>query len=183
MFIKILEKEFENIIDEAFEEGYAQAYSELQAKTERERALQEKAWDEGYDQAIDSLIEAGVIGESDEDYSDEGYSEYEFGNTEDDEEEYCFSKELEKVLNGDFTSNINFDVGNKEEMVNHPKHYNSDLSGVECIEVARYRNFNVGSALKYLWRCGLKNGNSDIQDLEKAVWYLNDEIKSLKRGR
>ena len=181
------EDEVDNIIDDAFEEGYAQAYSELQTKTERERALQEKAWDEGYDQAIDSLIEAGVIEEYEEDYTDEDYSEYEFGDVEDDEddgeEEYCFYRELEKVLNGDFTSNINFDMGNKEEMVNHPKHYNSDLSGVECIEVARYRNFNVGSALKYLWRCGLKNGNSDIQDLEKAVWYLNDEIKSLKRGR
>ena len=177
---ELSEQEFENIIDEAFEEGYAQAYSELQTKTERERA-----WHEGYDKAIDDLIESGVIGEDDcldEDCSDEEYSEYGFGDVEDDEEEYCFSKELEKVLNGDFTSNINFDVGNKEEMVNHPKHYNSDLSGVECIEVARYRNFNVGSALKYLWRCGLKNGNSDIQDLEKAVWYLNDEIKSLKRG-
>ena len=182
---ELSEQEFENIIDEAFEEGYAQAYSELQTKTERERALQERAWDDGYDQAIDDLIESGVIEEGeylDEDCSEEYYSEYGFGDVEDDEEEYCFSKELEKVLNGDFTSNINFDVGNKEEMVNHPKHYNSDLSGVECIEVARYRNFNVGSALKYLWRCGLKNGNSDIQDLEKAVWYLNDEIKSLKRG-
>lgn len=174
----------EQAYDEGFVEGYNQhEYETYQNLSEKEKVLKAEAWDEGYDQAIDDLIEAGVIGESDEDYSDEGYSEYEFGNTEDDEEEYCFSKELEKVLNGDFTSNINFDVGNKEEMVNHPKHYNSDLSGVECIEVARYRNFNVGSALKYLWRCGLKNGNSDIQDLEKAVWYLNDEIKSLKRGR
>ncbi len=110
---ELSEQEFENIIDEAFEEGYAQAYSELQAKTEREQVLQEKAWDEGYDQAIYSLIEAGVIGESDEDYSDEGYSEYEFGNTEDDEEEYCFSKELDKILNGEFTSNISFDANKK----------------------------------------------------------------------
>ena len=186
------EDEVDNIIDDAFEEGYAQAYSELQTKTERERALQEKAWDEGYDQAIDSLIEAGVIGEEDylveersgEEYSDgECFSEYDFDDEEDNDEEYCFFKEIERVMNGYFPSNINVDGNNKEEMVNHPKHYNSDLSGVECIEVARYRNFNVGSALKYLWRCGLKNGNSDIQDLEKAVWYLNDEIKSLKRGR
>lgn len=115
MFINILEEEFEGIIDDAFEEGYAQAYSELQSKTERERALQEKAWDNGYDQAIDDLIEAGVIGEEeylDEDYSVEGcsdeccsdecYSEYEFGDVvdeeEDGEEDYCFSKELERIL-------------------------------------------------------------------------------------
>ena len=166
-----------------YNDGWHDCEASFELGNEFTDSIQEQAFDEGYDQAIDDLIEAGVIGESDEDCSDEEYSEYEFGAVEDDEEEYCFSKELEKVLNGDFTSNINFDVGNKEEMVNHPKHYNSDLSGVECIEVARYRNFNVGSALKYLWRCGLKNGNSDIQDLEKAVWYLNDEIKSLKRGR
>ena len=177
----------EQAYDEGFVEGYNQhEYETYQNLSEKEKVLKAEAWDDGYDQAIDDLIEAGVIGEEeypDDGCSDECYSEYEFGDVDDDEEEYCFSKELEKVLNGDFTSNINFDVGNKEEMVNHPKHYNSDLSGVECIEVARYRNFNVGSALKYLWRCGLKNGNSDIQDLEKAVWYLNDEIKSLKRGR
>ena len=77
MFVNILEEEFEGIIDESFEEGYAQACSEIQAKTERERALQEKAWDDGYDQAIDDLIEAGVIGEDDEDYLDEEYSDEE----------------------------------------------------------------------------------------------------------
>lgn len=175
--LSLTEDEVDNIIDDAFEEGYAQAYSELQSKTERERALQEKAFDEGYDQAIDDLIEAGVIGE--EEYLDDDCSEYNFGDVEDaeDEEDYCFTKELEKVLNGiqeDSKTTV------EREMVNHPEHYNSDLSGVECIKVARYRNFNVGSALKYLWRCGLKDGNSDIQDLEKAVWYLNDEIKRLK---
>ena len=87
--LSLTEDEVDNIIDEAFEEGYAQAYSELQTKTERERALQEKAWDEGYSQAISDVI--------DEDFEDD-YSEYEFGAVEDDEEEYCFSKELDKIL-------------------------------------------------------------------------------------
>ena len=64
--------------------------------------------------------------------------------------------------------------------VNHPKHYTSDPSGVECIEITRHRNFNIGNALKYLWRAGLKDGNSDIQDLKKAVWYIEDEIKRLE---
>ena len=68
----------------------------------------------------------------------------------------------------------------KEDLVNHPKHYTSDPSGVECIQITRHRNFNVGNAIKYLWRNGLKDGNSDIQDLEKAIWYLKDEIKRLK---
>ena len=62
--------------------------------------------------------------------------------------------------------------------VNHPSHYNSHPSGVECITVTRHMNFNLGNAVKYIWRAGEK-GNI-IQDLEKAVWYLNDEIQRLK---
>lgn len=115
--LSLTEDEVDNIIDEAFEEGYAQAYSEIQAKTEREQALQEKSFDEGYDQAIDDLLEAGVIGEEeclDEDCSDECYSEYEFGDIENDEEEYCFLKELDEILNNEFTSSNNFDGGKKD---------------------------------------------------------------------
>lgn len=64
--------------------------------------------------------------------------------------------------------------------VNHPKHYISDPSGIECIQITRHRNFNIGNAIKYLWRAGLKDGNSDIQDLQKAVWYIQDEIERLQ---
>ncbi|OPZ79377.1 MAG: hypothetical protein BWY78_00051 [Alphaproteobacteria bacterium ADurb.Bin438] len=62
------------------------------------------------------------------------------------------------------------------EQINHPKHYNSHPSGVECITIARHHNFNIGNVFKYLWRAGLKDGNSNIQDLKKAKWYLEDEI-------
>lgn len=41
-------------------------------------------------------------------------------------------------------------------------------------------NFNLGNAMKYIWRAGLKN--SAIQDLEKAVFYIQDEIKRRKDG-
>lgn len=64
--------------------------------------------------------------------------------------------------------------------VNHPKHYTSDPSGVECIEITRHRNFNIGNAIKYLWRNGLKDSDSQVQDLQKAVWYINDEIERLE---
>lgn len=64
--------------------------------------------------------------------------------------------------------------------VNHPSHYNSDPSGVECIQITRHRNFNIGNAMKYLWRAGLKDQDAVIQDLEKAVWYIRDEIKRLE---
>lgn len=69
------------------------------------------------------------------------------------------------------------------DMVEHPPHYTSDPSGVECIEITRHRNFNIGNALKYLWRAGLKDGNSDVQDLKKAVWYIEDEIKRISEAR
>lgn len=75
----------------------------------------------------------------------------------------------------------NLAQGKKHDNVNHPKHYTSDPSGVECIEITRHRNFNIGNAIKYLWRAGLKDGNSDIQDLQKAIWYIQDEIKRLER--
>lgn len=62
-----------------------------------------------------------------------------------------------------------------EETVNHPTHYNQHPSGVECITIVRHFNFNVGNAIKYLWRAGLK-GNA-VEDLRKAAWYIRDEIE------
>ena len=64
--------------------------------------------------------------------------------------------------------------------VNHPSHYTTDPSGVECIQITRHRNFNIGNAIKYLWRAGLKDGNATTQDLQKAVFYIMDEIKRLE---
>lgn len=60
------------------------------------------------------------------------------------------------------------------DMVNHPPHYTGHPSGVECIEVAEHYGFCIGNAIKYLWRAGLK-GNA-VEDLKKAVWYINREI-------
>lgn len=67
------------------------------------------------------------------------------------------------------------------DMVNHPKHYTSDPSGVECIEIVRHRNYNIGNAIKYLWRAGLKNEDTQIEDLRKAIFYINDEIERLQK--
>ena len=65
--------------------------------------------------------------------------------------------------------------------VNHPVHYNDPPSSIECIEVVRHHNFNVGSAIKYLWRAGLKGGEPWTKDLKKAIWYLQDEVKRLEK--
>ena len=62
--------------------------------------------------------------------------------------------------------------------VNHPKHYTSHPSGVECITVTEHMTFNIGNAVKYLWRADLKGG---AEDLKKAAWYVNREIERLSK--
>jgi hypothetical protein len=64
--------------------------------------------------------------------------------------------------------------------VNHPKHYNSHPSGVEAITVTEHFNFNVGNAIKYLWRSDHKNG---LEDLKKAEWYVKREIQRIEAAR
>ncbi len=62
--------------------------------------------------------------------------------------------------------------------VNHPRHYTKHPSGVECIQITEHMSFNLGNAMKYIWRADLK-GNQ-IEDLEKALWYINREIQRIK---
>ena len=63
--------------------------------------------------------------------------------------------------------------------VNHPTHYNSHPAGIEAIEVIEHMNFNVGTAIKYLWRAGLKGDAPIEQDLRKALWYVERELKRM----
>jgi hypothetical protein len=70
-------------------------------------------------------------------------------------------------------------AGQKQESgshdpVNHPEHYTNSSSGIECIDITENMNFCLGNAVKYIWRADLK-GNP-IEDLKKAVWYLEREI-------
>lgn len=69
--------------------------------------------------------------------------------------------------------------------VNHPKHYTSSNAKcskcgqpIECIDVTQHMNFNIGNAIKYIWRMELKNNS--IEDLKKASWYINKEIERRK---
>ena len=64
------------------------------------------------------------------------------------------------------------------DSVNHPAHYQSER-GVECIAVAECLGFNLGNAVKYLWRHKHKNGPEDLQ---KAVWYLERELCRVGNG-
>ena len=75
-----------------------------------------------------------------------------------------------------------------KDKVNHPSYYNSHPSGVECIDIVRHYNFDIGNVIKYLWRAGLKkekgysSKEKEIEDCEKALFYLQDHIKQLKKG-
>lgn len=66
------------------------------------------------------------------------------------------------------------------DLVNHPKHYTQHPSGIECIQITRHMNFNLGSASKYIWRCDLKH--NAIEDLRKAIWYITNEIDRRTAG-
>lgn len=66
-------------------------------------------------------------------------------------------------------------VNDINDLVNSPKHYATDPSGVECIQIKRKMSANAGDAFKYCWRVGKKW--DDKQDLEKALWYINDAIE------
>jgi hypothetical protein len=62
----------------------------------------------------------------------------------------------------------------------NPDHYRSHPSGIECIQVTEHMGFCLGNAIKYIWRAGLKQ-NAAVEDLKKAVWYIEREIKRAER--
>lgn len=68
------------------------------------------------------------------------------------------------------------------DKINHPSHFTSHPSGVECITIAEHHNFCIGNAIKYLWRAGLKEGSNEIEDLKKAIWYIQREIERKERN-
>jgi hypothetical protein len=77
----------------------------------------------------------------------------------------------------------------KPDAVNHPSHYTSHPSGVECITITEHYNFCIGNGMKYIWRAGLKgdagmdNLEKEIEDCEKAVWYITRHINNLKKRK
>ncbi len=82
---------------------------------------------------------------------------------------------------------ISFSTPNKKEMVNHPDHYHpGTYEAINVIE-AWDLNFNLGSAIKYISRCGLKpdaelsKKEKALEDLRKAAWYVNREIERLSK--
>lgn len=64
-----------------------------------------------------------------------------------------------------------------KDPVEHPPHYTQHPSGVECIDITEHMGFNLGNAIKYIWRAPHKN--KQAEDLKKAIWYINRELKRL----
>ena len=69
----------------------------------------------------------------------------------------------------------------QNDPVNHPSHYTQGK--IECIDFIQDKklNFCRGNAVKYIVRAGLKDPDKEIEDLEKAIFYLNAEIKDIKK--
>lgn len=108
-------------------------------------------------------------------------------------------KEIPKSIHHDIAKHlvlldkINEDIDEFEESktsdrVSHPGHYTwlKELCGVEVIDITRHMDFDLGNAIKYILRCGHKeelgysNKEKTIEDLQKAIFYLNDKIKMLE---
>jgi len=70
-------------------------------------------------------------------------------------------------------------MSNCHDAVNRPKHYTSHPSGVECVTIAEHFGFNVGNAIKYVFRCEHKG--RAVEDLRKSAWYLRREADRLER--
>lgn len=87
--------------------------------------------------------------------------------------EKVWSKKMIKT-----SSNLNQSSITINDPVNHPNHYTWHPSGIEVIQITEHMNFCLGNAIKYILRSDHKK--DQIQDLEKAVWYINREIERLK---
>lgn len=72
-------------------------------------------------------------------------------------------------------------MSDEHDPVQRPAHYTSHPSGVECRTIARHMTYNLGSALKYIWRAGLKG--DAVEDLRKAANAINDEISRIEAER
>lgn len=68
------------------------------------------------------------------------------------------------------------------EMVNHPRHYGGENNVYEVIKIieALEMDFHLGNTFKYIARAGKKETDREIQDLKKALWYLERKIQLLE---
>lgn len=77
-------------------------------------------------------------------------------------------------------NNVEAVKGNGMTTIKHQDYYGWHPTGVECKDIAEHFNFNLGMAIKYIWRAGRKT-NSSIEDLQKAITCLEFEIEKIKK--
>lgn len=73
---------------------------------------------------------------------------------------------------------------NNKEMVNHPSHYGGESNVYEAIKVIESwdLDFHLGNTVKYISRAGKKGTDKELQDLKKALWYLERKIENLENN-
>lgn len=89
--------------------------------------------------------------------------------------EFCKRMEIQVLSARENLHEINAEMAEKEDIVN-PSHYKQHPAGIECIDVVEHMPFNLGNAIKYIWRAGLKTEDPG-DDLRKAIWYVKREIE------
>ena len=99
---------------------------------------------------------------------------------------------LDRELFEKYFKKCTLPIGNSsDDRVNHPSHYTwlKDLCGIEVIDITRHMNFNLGNCIKYVLRAGHKSEegytekDKTIEDLEKAIFYIKDEIERIKNDK
>ena len=73
----------------------------------------------------------------------------------------------------------------KVEQVNHPSHYGGENNPYEAIKVIDSWDlgFSLGNTVKYISRAGKKGKDKELEDLRKALWYLEHHIKTIEKDR
>jgi len=80
----------------------------------------------------------------------------------------------ERVMkSGSFQTAQMIGIDLSKDNVRHPEHYTKHPSGIECIQVTEHMSFNLGNAIKYLFRNKTKHPSYPVLDLEKAAWYID----------
>ena len=75
---------------------------------------------------------------------------------------------------------INMQKTNASDAVNHPSYYQGKIEVIDFIE-DKHLGFNLGNCVKYISRCHLKHKDNPVEDLKKARWYLDREIKNIEK--
>ena len=76
----------------------------------------------------------------------------------------------------------NDELKKQDDIIEHPAHY---TQGIECMDyIERHKlNYARGNIIKYVTRAGLKDESKEVEDLEKARWYLDREIERVKKAK